>query len=408
MTGDGLNDIVLVHDGRIDYWPNLGYGRFGRRVSMANAPLLDGDCRPPAAVPGRPQRHRLRRPGVRRRPTCALLVQPVRQRLERAPDHHRHAEHRRRDALEFADVFGTGTATLVWSRDFTGSGDEQLPGARFLWRGQTVRPHRDGQQHGRDDPGQLCALHPVLPRGPSRPATRGSPRCRSRCRSSTRWRRSITSAGPNGSRRTATTTGISTGGSASSAGSAGSTSSTPSRSRTSRGPIPPATPRPSATAIGPTTCRRWRPARGSTPASTSTTSAAAGRGATPLDYRDLTDELPAGVLPATTAGPLPLDEHDVETGETPAEAYRALRGAQLRTEVYAHDGSAKGRPPVPGERQPLPGRPGTAQERQPSRGLFQPSAGEPDLPLRAQPGRSSDQPRADAGGRCLRQSAARP
>jgi len=29
VTGDGLNDIVLVHDGRIDYWPNLGYGKFG-------------------------------------------------------------------------------------------------------------------------------------------------------------------------------------------------------------------------------------------------------------------------------------------------------------------------------------------------------------------------------------------
>ena len=24
MTGDGLNDIVTVHNGRIDYWPNLG------------------------------------------------------------------------------------------------------------------------------------------------------------------------------------------------------------------------------------------------------------------------------------------------------------------------------------------------------------------------------------------------
>jgi hypothetical protein len=40
MTGDGLNDIVLVHDGRIDYWPNLGYGRFGRRITMANAPRI--------------------------------------------------------------------------------------------------------------------------------------------------------------------------------------------------------------------------------------------------------------------------------------------------------------------------------------------------------------------------------
>jgi hypothetical protein len=41
MTGDGLNDIVLVHNGRIEYWPNLGYGRFGKRITMANAPHLD-------------------------------------------------------------------------------------------------------------------------------------------------------------------------------------------------------------------------------------------------------------------------------------------------------------------------------------------------------------------------------
>ena len=40
MTGDGLRDIVLVHNGRIDYWPNLGYGRFGKRVTMKGAPHL--------------------------------------------------------------------------------------------------------------------------------------------------------------------------------------------------------------------------------------------------------------------------------------------------------------------------------------------------------------------------------
>ncbi|NDY70683.1 hypothetical protein DO021_03330 [Desulfobacter hydrogenophilus] len=38
MTGDGLQDIILVHDGNIDYWPNLGYGNWGRRVSMRNSP----------------------------------------------------------------------------------------------------------------------------------------------------------------------------------------------------------------------------------------------------------------------------------------------------------------------------------------------------------------------------------
>ena len=39
MTGDGLQDIVLVHDGNIEYWPNLGYGNWGQRISMRNSPL---------------------------------------------------------------------------------------------------------------------------------------------------------------------------------------------------------------------------------------------------------------------------------------------------------------------------------------------------------------------------------
>lgn len=38
MSGDGLQDIVLVHDGNIEYWPNLGYGNWGRRVHMRNNP----------------------------------------------------------------------------------------------------------------------------------------------------------------------------------------------------------------------------------------------------------------------------------------------------------------------------------------------------------------------------------
>lgn len=40
LNGDGLKDVVLVHQGRIDYWPSLGWGRFGRRVTMAHAPQL--------------------------------------------------------------------------------------------------------------------------------------------------------------------------------------------------------------------------------------------------------------------------------------------------------------------------------------------------------------------------------
>jgi hypothetical protein len=43
MTGDGLPDIVRVDRSNIEYWPNLGYGRFGPRVTMDDPPTLDGD-----------------------------------------------------------------------------------------------------------------------------------------------------------------------------------------------------------------------------------------------------------------------------------------------------------------------------------------------------------------------------
>ncbi len=41
MSGDGLHDIVRINEAEICYWPNLGYGRFGAKVTMDNAPMLD-------------------------------------------------------------------------------------------------------------------------------------------------------------------------------------------------------------------------------------------------------------------------------------------------------------------------------------------------------------------------------
>jgi len=38
MSGDGLTDIVRIRNGEVCYWPNLGYGHFGAKVTMAQAP----------------------------------------------------------------------------------------------------------------------------------------------------------------------------------------------------------------------------------------------------------------------------------------------------------------------------------------------------------------------------------
>ena len=41
MSGDGLSDLVRVRTGEVCYWPNLGFGRFGAKVTMDRCPWLD-------------------------------------------------------------------------------------------------------------------------------------------------------------------------------------------------------------------------------------------------------------------------------------------------------------------------------------------------------------------------------
>jgi RHS repeat-associated protein len=40
MSGDGLADLVRIRCAEICYWPNLGYGRFGAKITMDNAPVF--------------------------------------------------------------------------------------------------------------------------------------------------------------------------------------------------------------------------------------------------------------------------------------------------------------------------------------------------------------------------------
>ncbi|MER5710341.1 SpvB/TcaC N-terminal domain-containing protein [Streptomyces sp. NPDC002122] len=41
LSGDGLPDLVRVRNGEVCYWPGLGRGRFGAKVTMGNAPWFD-------------------------------------------------------------------------------------------------------------------------------------------------------------------------------------------------------------------------------------------------------------------------------------------------------------------------------------------------------------------------------
>jgi len=41
MSGDGLSDIVRIRLGDVSFWPNMGYGHFGAKLTMDNAPWFD-------------------------------------------------------------------------------------------------------------------------------------------------------------------------------------------------------------------------------------------------------------------------------------------------------------------------------------------------------------------------------
>jgi RHS repeat-associated protein len=41
LSGDGLTDLVRIRNGEVCYWPNLGHGRFGAKVTMDQAPWFD-------------------------------------------------------------------------------------------------------------------------------------------------------------------------------------------------------------------------------------------------------------------------------------------------------------------------------------------------------------------------------
>jgi RHS repeat-associated protein len=41
LSGDGLTDLVRIRNGEVCYWPNLGYGNFGAKVTTDHAPYFD-------------------------------------------------------------------------------------------------------------------------------------------------------------------------------------------------------------------------------------------------------------------------------------------------------------------------------------------------------------------------------
>jgi RHS repeat-associated protein len=115
LSGDGLSDLVRIRNGEVCYWPNLGYGRFGRQVVMDGAPRFD--------APDQFDARRVLLADVDGSGTTDLLyvgARGVRLWLNRSGNSWS-APHAlplfpgRAEDVQVADLLGNGTACLVWS-----------------------------------------------------------------------------------------------------------------------------------------------------------------------------------------------------------------------------------------------------------------------------------------------------
>ena len=117
MSGDGLTDLVRIRNGEVCYWPNLGYGRFGAKVTMDGAPLFDH----PELFDGR----RIRLADIDGSGTAdivyfggdavQLYFQSIRQRLGRRSGAEPFPGVDSVSPAAVLDLLGNGTACLVWS-----------------------------------------------------------------------------------------------------------------------------------------------------------------------------------------------------------------------------------------------------------------------------------------------------
>jgi RHS repeat-associated protein len=140
MSGDGLSDLVRIRNGEVSYWPNMGYGRFGAKVTLDNVPWFDD-----ATSFDQSRVHLTDTDGSGPTDIVYLGLDGIRiymnehgnslsdaRLLEQTPRTDNHTN------VSVVDFLGRGTACLVWSSSMPA--DARRP-IRYLDLMRGIKPH---------------------------------------------------------------------------------------------------------------------------------------------------------------------------------------------------------------------------------------------------------------------------
>lgn len=128
LSGDGLTDIVRIRNGEVCYWPNLGYGRFGAKVTMDNSPWFD--------LPDQFDQRRLHLADIDGSGTADIIYFGH----EKGSLYFNQSGNRWSDAqyltqiphtdnltsLTVVDLLGNGSACIIWSSSLPGDRDQPM------------------------------------------------------------------------------------------------------------------------------------------------------------------------------------------------------------------------------------------------------------------------------------------
>jgi RHS repeat-associated protein len=128
ISGDGLTDLVRIRNGEVCYWPNLGYCRFGAKITMDHAPHFDN--------PGQFDHKRIRLADIDGSGTTDIIYlhrDGVRLYFNQSGNTWSEPQvlsiFPRIDELVSimtADLLGNGTACLVWSSPLPSDAQRQM------------------------------------------------------------------------------------------------------------------------------------------------------------------------------------------------------------------------------------------------------------------------------------------